>query len=270
MSKKIITWKKATFGLAAILLLLVGWAASVLLQPNEENATVALAFKPHAASISLPSALRRASATAVNLPSRFPYKSYLDSTDFSDARRLALDAQALDSLFPASAHNNERLLYTALTDSLSARWMHSAQADTMAHLLSIMTWASQLPVAARFEPRRATFFRALNLYWVKQVATSLEQQYRRNPNIKYAFQFKHLNQLCRDAKCGVPVSFSASEKVINNVVEGQWGYLLTKFLRDSSLPTRLGAGLFVALFLLTWLAFFYTVRQRFTPSLLTR
>jgi hypothetical protein len=270
VSKKLITWKKATIGLSVILLLLVGWAASILVQANEESAAAAPTLMHQTASLNLASALHNTSATAANLPSRFPYKSYVDSLNLSDVRQFGLDAQVLDSLYPANLRTNERLLYTTLTDSLAAHWMHSAQADTMAHLLRIMTWATQLPIAARFEPRRATFFRALNLYWVKQVASSLEQQYRHNPDVKYTFQFKHLNQLCRDAKCGVPVSFSASEKVMNNVVEGRWGYLMTKFLRDSSLPTRVGAGLLVGLFLLTWLAFFYTIRQRSTPLLLTR
>lgn len=262
MLKKLITWKQAAIGLFATLLLLVGWAAWVLVQPSAEPDLSSAAFLHRSIALNLPMSLHKSAATAANLPVRFPYQAYLDSTNISDVRQLGLDAQVLDSLYPTNARANERLLYTVLTDSLALRGRLASQTDSMARLLHIMTWASQLPVAARYEPRRATFFHALNLFWVKEVARSLQQMYRHNPAIKYTFQFKHLNQLCRDAKCGVPVSFSAPEKVINNVVEGRWGYLLTKFLRDSTLPIKLGAGLIGAFLFLAFLAIINMARQR--------
>lgn len=262
------TWKKAAIGVSVLLLLLLGWAAWVLAQPSEEPAFSSSAYLHRAQPLRLTAALRTSAATAATLPSRFPYHAYLDSADLSDARQLGLDAQVLDSLYPANPRDNERLLYTVLTDSLAARQLHgaSAGADSMARLQHIMTWAAQLPVAARYEPRRATFFQALQLFWVKEVASSLEQMYRRNPAIKYSFQFKHLNQLCREAKCGVPVAFSAPEKVMNNLVEGQWGYLLTKFLRDSSLLTKVVAGGVAALGLLSFLALLSLARHRLSLS----
>ena len=262
------TWKKAAIGLSVLLLLQLVWATSVLVQPNEETEFSSSPFLPRARPLRLSAALRTAAATTATLPGRFPYHAYLDSADLSDARQLGLDAQVLDSLYPANPRDNERLLYTVLTDSLAARQRRgaSAGADSMARLQHIMTWATQLPVAARYEPRRATFFQALQLFWVKEVANSLEQMYRRNPAIKYRFQFKHLNQLCREAKCGVPVAFSAPEKVMNNLVEGQWGYLITKFLRDSTLLTKVVAGGVAALGLLAFLALLTLARQRISLS----
>lgn len=189
-------------------------------------------------------------AAALRRRAAFPVRAYLDSAALADARQMGRDADLLDALHPAGRGTNERLLYAVLTDSAAA-WQAAARppADSLAHLLGTLQWAAQLPVAADFAPARATLYRAVSGFWHRRVAAALAAMYRHDPNLKYSFRFRHLNQLCRAAKCGVPIGFSGPEKVLNNVVQSRWHYLYTKFAHDASTSVKLAGLAGAALFL---------------------
>ena len=259
----LLTWKRLALGLLAGWLLLAGWAGVRVLgaADAQELPVASLPARP-ALALGLAAALHRAGATGPTLARTFPYRAYLAPARPADALQLSRDAQLLDSLYPANGPDNERLLFTVLTDSLAPRWQPGPSHDSLAHLDGILRWAAQLPVAAALLPQRATFFEALNQYWMQHVADALHARYRRDPNLKYSFRFKHLNQLCRQAKCGVPVAFSAPEKVLNNVVESKWAYLYTKFWQDGGWRTKLGALLAGGFFLLPLGALLYQRRRR--------
>ena len=258
----IISWKSLALGLAAALLLLLGWTASVLTHADDQQPFAADALAAAGSAFNLSAALRQTPAGPTPLKELFPYAAYLTATDRNDVRRLGQDVQVLDTLYPNNGHDNERLLYTVLTDSLAARWRPGPQTDSLSHLLYLLTWANQLPMAARYDAPRATFFNALHGFWVKRVAQALDGMYRHDAALKYSFRFKHLNQLCQEAKCGVPVGFSAPEKIVNNIVENRWAYLGTKFWRDSPTLTKVGVGSVAGFFLMPWVALAVSVRRR--------
>lgn len=258
------TWKRLALGLSAALLLLLGWTASVLTHADDQQPFVAAAPATLGPAFDLAAALRQTPTAPKPLDATFPYAIYIAATNRPDVRRLGRDIQVLDSLYPANGHDNERLFYTVLTDSLAAHWKPAPQTDSMSYLLHLLTWANQLPVAARYDAPRATFFNALHGYWVKRVAQTLEGMYRHDADLKYSFRFKYLNQMCHEAKCGVPVGFSAPEKIVNNLIENRWAYLGTKFWRDSPALTKIGAGSVAGLFLMPWLGWGYSARRRRT------
>lgn len=256
----LLPWKTIALSLIGLLLLLSGITTYTLVQADRELPLAPVTLNQPMA-VNLAEALHSVT-TPADLVATFPYRAYLSTGTLPDLRQLGHDAKLLDSLYPADRRLNERLLYTAWTDSLAARQRLTPLADSDAYLLHTLRWAEGLPVAASFDPPRAMLYHALNTYWVQRVALALGARYRHNPNTKYSFRFRYLNQLCRDARCGVPVAYSGPEKVVRSFTEGRWSYLLTKFWRDADASTQAGAGLLGTLFLLPLLGWIISARRR--------
>lgn len=256
-------WKFLALALGVAGLLLLLWGATAVVRAGSQEVLPVVTIFDEKPRFELARALRAGAPTSTltttltstqpdlaTLTRTFPYRAYLDSADLRDGRTVRDDLQTLDSLCPAGGRGTERLLYGVVTDSLAVHLERRFSPDSLAYVQAILQWADQFAVLAQLDPAHATLYRGIHLFWLNRATGHLAAAYARDENVKYSFAFKHLNQLCRQARGGVPVSFNASEKIVNNVAQGRWGYLCQKFWHDSPMATKIaifGGGLFVLL-----------------------
>jgi len=185
--------------------------------------------------------------SAINIHKEFPYDIYLDSSNYNNVEQLLHDISTLDSFIPLNHEINLEVLSTALTDKLNERYKNRFHEYSPDSILLIIQWAEKFHSYANIDRSNARLYESIYDNWIEFAIQRLDEYYYTDNSIKYNFKYKYLLERCRENKFNGSVGFTRFEKVINNIIEKKWRYLLNRFWIGTTIYCKLFAVIIIGL-----------------------
>ncbi|WP_210466839.1 hypothetical protein [Rufibacter roseolus] len=171
----------------------------------------------------------------------FPYEAYLKGGNICDVNAISRNISAMDSVFPGDPLLNQQILSIALTHKLEERIKPSFKGFNPDSLIQVLQWAEKFNAYAEIDQSKAMFYQVIYGHWMNFISNTLRQAYKEDPSIAYDYKFKYINSRCKEKQFGTPITFTNTEKVVNNLVESKWAYLFSKFWHDTGFAGKLAA-----------------------------
>lgn len=167
---------------------------------------------------------------------KFPTRQILDSVNFTNINELNKILEAIES---TKDRNLKNQLFATLTDSLVIQtntYFVDYKPDS---LLGIIQWAEQYKQYAKTDKTNKSIFMGLYDYWMQYSVNKLNDYNLKSNTLKYAYKFKYLKTRCNEQNYGTNVGFTTTEKVLNNVIDKDWAYLLNRFCIATSVSFKI-------------------------------
>ena len=156
----------------------------------------------------------------------------IDSIDFTDENSLITLIKKMDSLNPNQ--NNQRTLSYYYTDSLFTKLSNNFIKYEPNYLNAILNWAVNFKNSAKLHKDFETLLTVISDFWISKVNNCLDSVAQTDDNVKYTFKHKYLVQICKSLNSNVDIKTTNTEKIINNILEKKWSYLLKRFYSGTS------------------------------------
>ena len=156
----------------------------------------------------------------------------IDSIDFTNENSLIALIKKMDSLYPNQ--NNQRTLSYYYTDSLSKKLSNNFLEYEPNYLNAILNWAVNFKNSAKHHKNFEPLLTVISDFWVSKVNNCLHSVTLIDDNVKYTFKHKYLVQVCKSLNSNVDINITNTEKIINNILEKKWSYLLKRFYSGTS------------------------------------
>lgn len=196
------------------------------------------------------------------LREEFPYKIYLDSADYCNISSIQNHLNILYAVNPDS-RQNQKILVDALTDKLEERINSRFKKYNPDSLILMLQWVSKFKYYKDLDTNNAKFYRMVHRHWYNYVANKLGQYNDENPYLKYHFKFKYLVSTCRAQSYPPDIRSSNTAKIIDNVVNSRWAYLLKRFWDGTGLLAKL---LTAAVVLFTFYSYYCVYKLKFKKN----
>jgi hypothetical protein len=156
----------------------------------------------------------------------------IDSIDFTNENSLITLIKKMDSLYPNQ--NNQRTLSYYYTDSLSKKLSNNFLEYEPNYLNAILNWAFNFKNSAKHHRNFEPSLTVISDFWISKVNNCLHSVTLIDDNVKYTFKHKYLVQVCKSLNSNVDINITNTEKIINNILEKKWSYLLKRFYSGTS------------------------------------
>lgn len=167
--------------------------------------------------------------------------AYIKSDNWKHTVSLKGDLRLLDSLYPDHYRNTD-LLCTALTKENTV-WPGS----NLDSLNLLLTWVVTLNCDDEGDSEYRMLFLSVYRYWMSALSNRLNELSNKDHSIKYGFRFRYLRERCRQLAYPVGVGDDNVAKIVNNIADQRWHYLLVDRLwKSTSWPFRCCLLLIVA------------------------
>jgi hypothetical protein len=197
---------------------------------------------------------------AADIVNSFPYKAYLDSSNYDNILFIKNDLVTLDSLNPDIGANRQ-LFAELLTNKLYSRDSIRLAGNSLDSLIPVLQWAVKFSDYAEIDITNRSLFRSVHSYWINIISNKLADYSRETPSIKYQFKFRYLVARCEEFKFFPSVHVTSSEKVVFNITHHKWAHLFSAAWDQTSLSEKL-LGLFLILSVLY--GYVLVIRQFFS------
>lgn len=168
-----------------------------------------------------------------NLKSAFPYKVYLDSINIYNISEikesiLEIDAITKDNML------SQQIVSIALTDSLLNYSENKYEKYNPDSLILLMEWVERFKYYADVDEENQTLYQVVDDYWMNSIANKLSDFCKKDYWIKYDYKFKYLSSRMEEKGFNTTIGFNDAEKVLNNIIENDYTYLINRFLTRTS------------------------------------
>ena len=178
-----------------------------------------------------------------NLLEKFPYNIYLDSANYEIIEFIRKDLETLNS-FSKDSMLNQQVLSIALTEKLDKRISSHFDRYNPDSLITIIQWAERFNFYAEIDKKNAPFYQTVYDYWMNFTIARLDKYYIDDYLIKYNFKFKYIQNRCKEKTYTGAIGNNQFEKVINNIIEKNWSYLINRFWIGTTFVFKLIITLF--------------------------
>ena len=205
---------------AISILLIVGLLMSMVVMPGQSKGAYfeQLPFRDtsHYAAIALMIRIDEQKTDAWQLDAN----AYTKSDNWRHAAGLKKDLRYVESLYPDHYRNIE-VLCNAITKE-----NHYWRGSSLDSLNLLLTWVVTLNCAEEGNSEYRLLLMAIYGYWMNELSSRLNALAKEDHDIRYTFKFKYLRERCRLLAYGVDVTDDPMTKIINNIVERKWCYLI--------------------------------------------
>lgn len=170
----------------------------------------------------------------------FPYNSYLESSNFQDAKSIQKDLLFLDSLV-GDKMEVRGIISVALTDSLYKHSFSSADNSNLDSLNYKLQWAEKFKFYGDADTmsENQLLFQSIYDFWLGKISKNLSEYSENNTKAKFNFQFRYLTAKCNEKRYNVSVKVSSVEKVIQNILGNNWAHLFEASWNQASLLQKI-------------------------------
>ncbi|WP_089371105.1 hypothetical protein [Dokdonia pacifica] len=148
----------------------------------------------------------------------FPFKVYLEKANLQESKDLNHDLINLQEITKNDFLSNN-VFIKALTSELYPK-IWSTNLDT---INQIANWVDKLDF------KDNSVKESIEIYWYNQITNHLSAEAKKQPNSKYGFKYRYLAQRCIQKKYFPNTGNSTFEKVLLNIIDQRWLYMLKRF-----------------------------------------
>lgn len=164
-----------------------------------------------------------------NILDKFPYKIYLDSSNYEEVVFIQRDLLKMDSIISNNKRLNRKVLSIALTQKLEEQLNSGFDKYNPDSLILMLQIVEKFKNYADLDKENAQLFKALYTHWLSFIANKLGAYYRNDNSVKYDYKFKYIVSRCEEKGFTTDVGNTQIEKAVNNVIEQNWCYLINRF-----------------------------------------
>lgn len=169
-----------------------------------------------------------------NLINTFPYKVYLDSINIYDVidikkSTLEIDTVSKDNML------SQQIVSIALTDSLLRVTKNKYVRYNSDSLILLMQWVEKFKNYGDIDKQNKTLYQAIHDFWMNVITNNLTDLCKHDYWLKYDYKFKYLSSRLEEKGFNTTVGFNDAEKVLNNIIENNYSYLVDRFISRTSI-----------------------------------
>ncbi|MHA8085389.1 hypothetical protein U8695_07405 [Aquirufa antheringensis] len=211
--------------------------------------------------ISLKSTLKGINKDSLSI--RFPYNSYLESSNFQDAKSIQKDLLFLDSLV-GDKMMVRGIISVILTDSLYNHSFSSTDNSNLDSLNYRLQWAEKFKFYGEADKmsENQLLFQSIYDFWLRKISKNLSEYSENNTKAKFNFQYRYLTAKCNEKRYNVSVKVSSLEKVIQNILGNNWAHLFEASWNQASLMQKI----IISILLITTLVCYVFTFKNFISS----
>ncbi len=163
-----------------------------------------------------------------NFKEKFPFAVYLDSADCRNINSIRKDLSIMDS-FSNDPMLSQEVLWQTLTEKLETRIQPSFEHYNIDSLIQLLQWVEKFKQYASLNLDHNMLFETVYDHWMEFIIKTMERYADQNKSIKYNYKFKYLLSRCDEHTYTSRIGKSRLEKIVDNVIEQDWPYLLNRF-----------------------------------------
>ena len=148
----------------------------------------------------------------------------------------------------------ETIIQKRYTDSLLAK-KGTENYDT---LNSILIWANSINNYSEIGTKNKFLYKSISNFWYEKAAEILEN----NSDDKNTFKHKYLVQKCIEQEYYPDIKTTNIEKVINNIVESNWYYLLNRIWNRTGIIFKITLLIIGTITIISYINTVITIKNR--------
>lgn len=219
--------KKLNYAITAILVTSIAYVLYAMINTNYSASIPPEKECPSEDSISILRFVRQSSPD--DPVATFPYDAFLNAASFCNIKHIQHDLNVLDSCFKNSQNIGKEIYVKALTEKLELRISKSFENPKLDSLITLAQWVEKFDCYKDIDETNARTYKIIYRHWMNFLSNHLGQYYETDSDIKYDFKFRYLIAFCQSKKYSPSLGDSMTEKVIANLLDHKWAYLLNRF-----------------------------------------
>ncbi len=188
----------------------------------------------------------------------FPYQNYLKNLNFSDIYAIEKNITELDSL-TKNGFASQNILSNAFTGQPKPHF-DTSNLDSLNMILNL---ADEYRIYAKFSKAHSSLFESIADFWYSNTVTKLNAKTEQNKKQKYDFKYRFLIQRCANNNYFKSQKKSLPEKVLLNIIDQKWAYLIHRFWNSTSILFK---TVLLTLFLISIFITFISFKNLFTKK----
>lgn len=169
----------------------------------------------------------------------FNYSDFLENGDYCDFKSLQSTINIFDSTYNDYFTITEPILYYALADSLIKKERNSINTNNLDYLISRLNWISGFRYYSEMSVRNRDLYESIHGAWLSKISNEIIKSIDKDKNLLFNYKVKHILSLCKAEGYIIPIKISNSYKVIDNLINGNYSYILKRFWYSTSLFLKL-------------------------------
>ncbi|MDZ4838393.1 MAG: hypothetical protein SGJ04_00145 [Bacteroidota bacterium] len=187
------------------------------------------------------------SDTTINLEKNFPYTKYFESANYSTGKNIAIDLATLINFNKGDAEKTGMFYSELLTNKLAEYLKPRMKNFSIDSFIYLEKWAEQFKSYSEVDQQNSIMHEIVYDYWMNSITTNLRKLDSIDQGAKFTFKYKYLRARCAQEKYLTSIGFSSTEKVMNNLTQQKWGYIIKRFFTETSIFLKIGMVLFLFL-----------------------
>ena len=164
-----------------------------------------------------------------------PVKLYLNNGDFYNLSAIQHDLELISAHITSNDLESQMLLYTTLTEDLSVQYQTTLNGYYPDSLYMLLNWLDRINVFAELDDNNSTLFEATMQFWMDRITENIESNFKHNRRLKFSYKFRSIRDRCDHLKFGTVIGDKKVEKLIYNMIDGNWSYVFERVLKATSL-----------------------------------
>jgi hypothetical protein len=159
----------------------------------------------------------------------FNYKEFLLENSFIEPFDLDRQLNELDTLILMHDTIIEKVIFNALAFESYNACKDSLQLSNPDFVFKKLKWAENLQNNSLMSMKNGLLFSRVSDFWLQRISDELQKEVSDNYNKKYSFDYLYLTSRLGENKYFSGVKNSDSEKVIQNMFDGKYSYIWSRF-----------------------------------------
>jgi hypothetical protein len=168
-----------------------------------------------------------------NAMTGFNYRAFLMENSFIEPFDLDRQLNDLDSTVAMHDTIVENVVFNALAFESFNACKDSVQLSNPDFVFKKLKWAENLQNNSLMSMKNGLLFSRISDFWLQKISDELQKEVSNNYNKKYSFDYIYLTSRLGENKYFSGVKNSDSEKVIQNMFEGKYAYIWSRFTTKS-------------------------------------
>lgn len=163
----------------------------------------------------------------------FNYKDFLVENSFIEPFDLDRQLNELDTTITIHDTIIENVVFNALAIQSYNYCKDSINLTNPDFVFKKLKWAENLQNNSLMSMKNGLLFSRISDFWMQKISDELQKEVSNNYSKKYSFDYLYLSSRLGENKYFSGVKNSDSEKVIQNMFEGKYSYIWSRFTSKS-------------------------------------
>lgn len=191
-----------------------------------------------------------------NYSDHFPYRLIADNISLRDYRKQQALLNYPEISDTIADTDFQEHVFTALSDTLKSIYLQRLDFNDLSTLKSLTDEVTGLYYFAQSDDKHRIVYESLFDYWMQFINQQLEAIATKNYWNKYTFEYRYISSVCQQFNYNPSTGLSSPEKVLYNLSENRYSYLLNRFILQT---TFLQKTIFFCLISMVIFCFFFTL-----------